>query len=171
MLDFMSKSFANIITLLNIFFGSLSLIHTLNKDYKMAIIFILLAVIMDGLDGRVARKLETSSDLGRELDSLCDLVSFGVAPALLVYSQALYSYNNKIGLIVVLLYIICGAFRLARFNVLNIKEYFVGIPITIAGTLIAIMAWFTPHLSNNIELAVMFILAIMMVSNFKVPKY
>jgi CDP-diacylglycerol--serine O-phosphatidyltransferase len=134
-------------------------------------VFILLAVIMDSLDGRVARRLEISSELGKELDSLCDLVSFGVAPAMLVYSQVLFSYNHDIGLLAAVFYIVCGAFRLARFNVLNIKDYFVGVPITLAGTIIAIISWFAPHLSGNLILAVLLLMAVLMVSNIKVPKY
>ena len=92
MLDSINKRCANAITLINIFFGSLSLVYTLDREFKWAALFIFLAVLMDGLDGRVARKLEISSEMGRELDSLCDLVSFGVAPALLIYTQILYSF-------------------------------------------------------------------------------
>ena len=120
-------------TLLNIIFGSLSLVYTLNNEYSTAAIFILLAVLMDSLDGRIARKLDISSQFGKELDSLCDLVSFGVAPSLLVYSQVLDPYVYSLGLVAAILYIVCGAFRLARFNVLNMSDSFMGIPITMAG--------------------------------------
>ncbi len=170
MLSFMNRSFANTVTLCNIIFGSLSLVFTLNQNFSMAAIFILLAVLMDSLDGRIARRLDIISPLGKELDSLCDLVSFGVAPALLLYSQVLDPYAYSLGLIVALLYIVCGAYRLARFNVLSISDYFVGIPITLAGTIIAVISLFSASLPATLVLFMLLFLAIMMVSNFKVPK-
>jgi len=170
LLDFINRSCANTITLFNILFGSLSLVSTINGNYRLAVIYILLAVVMDSLDGRVARRLDRCSELGKQLDSLCDLVSFGVAPALLLYSQVLYAFSHSVGLIAVLFYIVCGAYRLARFNVLNISTYFVGIPITLAGTLTALLSWFSAHISGSVVLAVVFVLSLMMVSNLKVPK-
>ena len=170
MLDFMSKSSANTVTLINILCGSLSLVSTLNADYRAAALFILLAVVMDGMDGRIARKFGVSSDMGKELDSLCDLVSFGVAPALLLYAQVLNVFPFLLGLIAALLYIMCGAFRLARFNVLNIKEYFVGIPITLAGTALAFVSLLTAFIPEYLVLITVIFLAFMMISNIKVRK-
>lgn len=170
MLNFVSKSSANTITLINIVFGSLSLVNTLHENYRFAAIFILLAVVMDGLDGRIARRLGIISDMGKELDSLCDLVSFGVAPALLLYSQVLYIFPHGYGLAAAILYIMCGAFRLARFNVLNIKEYFVGIPITIAGAALAVSSLLSGYLPDYVLLAAVIILSLMMISNIKVRK-
>lgn len=170
MLSFLNRSFANTVTLCNIVFGSLSLVYTLNQNFSTAAIFILIAVVLDGLDGRIARRLDIISPLGKELDSLCDLVSFGVAPALLIYSQVLNPYAYSLGLAAALLYIVCGAYRLARFNVLNISDYFIGIPITLAGTIVAVISLFSASLSANLVLATLLFLAIMMVSNFKIPK-
>lgn len=170
MADFVAKGFANFITLLNIVFGSTSLIYTMNKDYKMAAIFILLAVIMDGLDGRVARRLQTSSDMGKELDSICDIVSFGVAPALLIYSQVLFSHFNSLGLACALIFIVCGAYRLARFNVLNISGYFVGVPITIAGCLLALGSLVIAYLPPIVILLIVLALSFLMISNIRIPK-
>lgn len=170
MLSFLNKSFANTITLCNIIFGSLSLVYTLNQEFSTAAIFILIAVVMDGLDGRVARRLDISSQMGKELDSLCDLVSFGVAPAILVYSQVLHPFIYSIGLLAAIFYIVCGAFRLARFNVLNLSGYFVGIPITLAGTIMAIISFFSASLPSTLILVALLFLAVLMVSNFKVPK-
>lgn len=171
MLNFINKSYANTITLLNIIFGSLSLIYTIHGSFTNAAIFIILAVVMDGLDGKVARRLDIMSEFGKELDSLCDLVSFGVAPALLIYMQVLNPYLYSLGIIAAVLYIVCGAFRLARFNTLNISDYFVGIPITLAGLLVALVSLFAARLPSNLILAILLLLAVMMVSNFKVPKY
>ncbi len=170
MLDLMTKTFANVVTLLNIIFGSLSLIYTLNNDYRTAAILILVAVVMDGLDGRVARRLDAESEMGKELDSLCDLVSFGVAPAILLYSQVLYQHFTVLSLLVTLLFIVCGALRLARFNILNITEYFVGIPITLAGLLLAFISLIAAWLPPILIMILVFVLALLMVSNIKVPK-
>lgn len=170
MLDYLNKSCANTVTLLNIIFGSLSLAYTLNQIYDIAAILILAAVLMDSLDGRIARKLDISSQFGKELDSLCDLVSFGVAPSLLVYSQVLNPYAYSLGMIAAVLYIACGAYRLARFNVLNMSDSFMGIPITLAGAIVAVLSFFSASMPATIILLVLVFLAFMMVSKIKVPK-
>jgi CDP-diacylglycerol--serine O-phosphatidyltransferase len=126
---------------------------------------------MDGLDGRIARRLGVMSDMGKELDSLCDLVSFGVAPALLLYSQVLDPFLYTLGLISAIAYIMCGAFRLARFNVLNIKEYFVGIPITIAGAVLAVVSLSADYLPDNLILAIVIFISYLMISNIRVRKH
>lgn len=170
MLNFMSKSTANIITLVNIVFGSLSLISTLHENYQMAAVFILLAGVMDALDGRIARRFGMISDIGKELDSLCDLVSFGVAPALLLYSQVLIQFP-MLAVPSTVLFIMCGAFRLARFNVLNIADYFVGVPITAAGGLLAIISLLANWIPATVILILVLILAYMMISKIRVRKY
>lgn len=170
MLNLLTKTIANMVTLLNLIFGSLSLFHTLSHNYQTAAILILLAVLMDGLDGRVARRLNAESELGKELDSLCDLVSFGVAPAFLIYTQAFSQPYPTLGIVAAIFFIVCGALRLARFNILNIKDYFIGVPITIAGMLLAIVSLLTAYLGSLIILFIVLALAILMVSNFKVPK-
>ncbi|MDD4802771.1 MAG: CDP-diacylglycerol--serine O-phosphatidyltransferase [Syntrophomonas sp.] len=169
MLDFVNRSCANTVTLFNIVFGSLSLVSTLNGDYKSGAVFILLAGIMDGMDGRIARKLGMISEMGKQLDSLCDLVSFGVAPAILLYDQVLYSVPY-IGLTAAIVYIMCGAYRLARFNVLNLSGFFLGVPITLAGAFLAVVSWFAGHLSVYLILAIVVGLAYLMVSNIKIRK-
>jgi len=160
----------NAVTLANLLFGIVSLIYTMNQQYQIAATAILLAMVLDGMDGKIARKLDVTSNFGKELDSLCDLVSFGVAPALLVYSTSLQNMGH-IGLIIALNFALCGAIRLARFNVINITTHFIGIPITFAGSLIALAIL----LSNKLPLIVFPLLTILlsylMVSNLKVPKY
>ncbi|MEQ8199891.1 MAG: CDP-diacylglycerol--serine O-phosphatidyltransferase [Syntrophomonadaceae bacterium] len=168
--NFMDKS-ANIITLINIIFGSLALIQILDKNYVIAAIFILCAVFMDGIDGRVARKFGVMSDIGKQLDSLCDLVSFGVAPAILVYSQLLYDLPLLMGVAAALVYIMCGAFRLARFNVLNIADYFVGLPITMAGLLMALFSLLAAGINSYLALLLVLFLSFMMVSKLRIPKF
>jgi len=165
------KGSANTITLINIIFGSLALIQTLENNYLVAAIFILCAVFMDGIDGRVARKYGIMSDMGKQLDSLCDLVSFGVAPAILIYAQLLYELPLLIGVAATLVYIMCGAFRLARFNVLNISDYFIGLPITMAGFLMALLSMLGSNMNEYPALLLVLFLSFMMVSKVQIPKY
>lgn len=164
-------SIANIITLSNITFGTLSLLHSIRGHYTTAAAFILIAVFLDGMDGRVARRLSVSSELGKQLDSLCDLVSFGVAPAFLIYLQYTVVYSFEFGVVLTLYFVLCGAYRLARFNILGITDYFLGIPITLAGALMALMALLGNFLSLTMIGIVTFILATLMISNIKVTKF
>lgn len=173
MANLITKNFTNMITLLNLLFGSLSILYTLKGEYTSSAIFIILAVVMDSLDGRVARILHTTSELGKELDSLCDLVSFGVAPSILIYTQVFSNYDGytaKTAMLLTLLYILCGALRLARFNVLKCKDFFLGIPITLAGAIMALISLFSFFLPGIAILLIMLALAFFMVSNLRVPK-
>ncbi|EHL07001.1 CDP-diacylglycerol-serine O-phosphatidyltransferase [Desulfitobacterium hafniense DP7] len=157
-------------TLGNLFFGFLSLLWTMNGGYKMAAGFILLSVLMDSMDGKVARKLSVSSDFGKELDSLCDVVSFGVAPAILTYQLVLATHMGVWGMLLAAAFALCGAVRLARFNVLNISTHFLGVPITFAGGLMALMVLFYRNLPWLVFPVALAVLAVLMVSTFKVPK-
>lgn len=170
MQNFLQNNIAISVTLMNLVCGSLALLYTINSSYAVAAVLILLGVILDGMDGRIARRMDRSSDLGKELDSLCDLVSFGVAPALLIYTQCLSVLLPTIGLLVVLFYILCGAYRLARFNVLNIHEYFTGIPITSAGAAVATLSLLNAYIPGYIVFMIVLILAVLMVSRIRVPK-
>lgn len=172
MRDSLSKMFANVVTILNIIFGTLAITYTMAQEYRTAALLILVAVIMDGADGRIARRLDSTSELGKELDSLCDLVSFGVAPAMLLYSQVLQPSYHTLGLMVCILFVVCGALRLARFNILNIHEYFLGIPITITGLTLAFLSLLVSYtsVSPTIVLVIVFALSLLMVSNLKIPK-
>lgn len=164
------KSIPSIITLTNLLLGIVSLIYTMEREFTMSALMILLAMILDGMDGKLARRLDASSAFGKELDSLSDLVSFGVAPAILVYASKLESLGF-IGLIIALAFALCGAIRLARFNVLNITTHFLGIPITAAGSFMALMVLLAgkiPFLSYPI---IMVALSYLMISNIKFPKY
>lgn len=165
----------NAITLMNLMFGTLSLYYTFNHQFHQAAIMILLAVVMDGMDGKVARRLNASGDFGKELDSLCDLVSFGAAPALLYIAVSVSSLNgnsflNYLGVSIGIAYVLCGAFRLARFNILNISDYFVGLPITIAGFIIAIIYLYMPNISALIIIPTIALLGFFMVSRITIPK-
>ncbi len=112
----------NMITLIGVCVGLSSINFALNENYKLSIIAILFAAIMDGLDGRIARLIKGTSKVGKELDSLTDIVSFGVAPAFIMY---FWSLNNlgKIGWLLSLIYVVCVALRLARFNINSGSEF------------------------------------------------
>ncbi|KJS22567.1 MAG: CDP-diacylglycerol--serine O-phosphatidyltransferase [Clostridiaceae bacterium BRH_c20a] len=160
----------NIVTLANLLLGIVSLIYTMDSKYQLAAIAILLAMVLDGMDGKIARKLDVTSNFGKELDSLCDLVSFGVAPALLVYSSILQDMGH-IGLIIAVIFALCGAVRLARFNVLNITTHFIGVPIPFAGSLMALAILLSDKIPAIVFPLLTILLSYLMVSNLKVPKY
>jgi CDP-diacylglycerol--serine O-phosphatidyltransferase len=121
----------SLFTVLNMFCGLLSIIYTSQQDFVLGAWFIILAALFDSLDGLMARITKSASDFGTEFDSLSDVISFGAAPAVLVFTVYL---NTLAGLGVILssLLLIFGGIRLARFNVQIIgydKEYFIGLPI------------------------------------------
>jgi CDP-diacylglycerol--serine O-phosphatidyltransferase len=169
-----ARMIPSIVTLANLLFGFLSLIWVLEGNYTLAAAMILLSVLMDSLDGKVARRLSVSSDFGKELDSLSDLVSFGVAPAILAYQAILQpmqsNYVRFIGLAIAVVFALCGAIRLARFNMLNITTYFLGVPITFAGGFMALLIFLRTMLPWYIYPFSMLVLSLLMISTLKVPK-
>ena len=106
----------NLLTVSNLIFGVFAIVATFHGLFLQAGIWIVVAMVADGLDGRAARYFKVSSEFGKELDSLCDLVSFGVAPAILAYIFLLNEYGLA-GAVVAAAFATCGALRLARFNV------------------------------------------------------
>ena len=121
----------NLVTTANLFCGFYSTIAAMKEMYEVAAITLLIAVVLDGMDGRIARLTHTTSKFGAEYDSLCDLVTFGVAPAVLLYNWSLMSYG-KWGWLAAFLFVVCGALRLARFNVqigVVDSRFFNGLPI------------------------------------------
>ena len=124
----------NILTLGGVCLGISSIKYSIDGNYKLAVIFILIAAILDALDGRIARLIKGTSEFGKELDSLTDFVSFGIAPAFTIYFWELNNYGN-VGRAITLIYSICCVIRLARFNLTKIstsepwkQNYFEGIP-------------------------------------------
>ncbi len=138
----------SLFTVLNMFCGFYAIISTHNSDYHTAIWLIVLAAVFDAVDGIVARLLKSSSQFGVEIDSLSDLVSFGVAPAFLVYHVALYEMSG-VGIFLSSLLMIFGGIRLARFNVQLVgfdKSYFTGLPIPASAMTVCsfIYEWYNP---------------------------
>ena len=132
----------NILTLAGVCLGISSIKFSLDQNYSLAIIFIIFAALLDALDGRIARLIKGTSEFGKELDSLTDFVSFGIAPAFIIYFWELNNYG-KIGWAITLIYSVCCVLRLARFNLTKVSEkeewklnFFEGIPSPAGGILI-----------------------------------
>ena len=132
----------NILTLGGVCLGISSIKFSIDGNYSLAVIFILLAAILDALDGRIARLIKGTSDFGKELDSLTDFVSFGIAPVFILYFWELNKYG-KLGWAITLIYSVCCVLRLARFNLTKTDKqqlwksnYFEGVPSPAGGILI-----------------------------------
>ena len=131
----------NMLTLIGVCIGLSSIRFALDGKFEFAIIAIILAAIIDGLDGRIARLIKGTSKVGKELDSLTDMISFGVAPAFIMYFWAL-SALGRFGWLLCLIYVICVALRLGRFNVNSNQapswkdNFFEGVPSPAGGILV-----------------------------------
>ena len=131
----------NMLTLIGVCIGLTSIRFALDGRFEFAIVAIILAAIIDGLDGRIARLIKGTSKVGKELDSLTDMISFGVAPAFIMYFWKLNTLG-RFGWLVCLIYVICVALRLARFNVNSSQEpswrdnFFEGVPSPAGGILV-----------------------------------
>ncbi len=130
----------HLFTLANLAFGVYSIIMTMGGNYRWAALLTGASLLADGLDGRVARLVKADGEFGKELDSLADVVSFGAAPAILAYATVLQRMGPY-GLAVCIVFPICGALRLARFNIIKTSGFFIGLPITAAGTLLAALLY------------------------------
>ena len=167
----------NLLTASSIFVGVLSIIASSKGEFEKSSILIFIAMILDGLDGRVARMTNTTSKFGVEFDSLADIVSFGVAPAMLLYFYVGHDFG-KFGAMVSAMYVVFGAIRLARFNVsTNSTEpnIFIGLPIP--GTALALVIWimfFKEYNLNEYTISILIfamIISILMVSNIRYPSF
>ncbi len=132
----------SVLTLIGVCLGISSIKFAMDGNFTFAVLFLIVAAILDGLDGRVARLIKGTSDFGKELDSLTDFVSFGIAPAFIVYFWELNKYG-KIGWLIVLFFSVCCVLRLARFNLTKFEDkdewknnFFQGIPSPAGGCLI-----------------------------------
>ena len=136
----LTKFIPNLITLMSLIAGISSIKFSIQANWKLAVLMIMLAAFFDFFDGWMARKLKKSSQFGAELDSLSDFISFGLAPSLLI--NLCFTHElGRIGWVISLFYIVCAALRLARFNIENMKEQskvFYGIPSPAAAGVIMI---------------------------------
>lgn len=162
MLSYIVRSIPNLFSLGNLLSGVFSITFAMNGFNVAASLLIFFSAFLDLFDGRLARKLKVSNQIGVELDSLADVVSFGVAPAILFYTLAEPSFLTTLAFI---LYPTMGALRLARFNANPTVGFFVGIPITFAGLFMGLLMLFS--YTNSL---ITILLALLMVSPFKVKK-
>jgi len=172
----------NSITMGNLLFGFISIIFASKGDYQFAGLSILFAVLLDGLDGQVARMLKVSSPLGAELDSLADCVTFGVAPGYLAYAGFLphlplfiLGRTIETNIFIAAVYPICAAYRLARFNVDHSHTSFAGLPSPIAGVIMALVAIAFPNPDDVKHYSAIFtpafvVVGLLMVSTVKFSK-
>jgi len=186
-LNYLKNILPNVITLLNLSLGIIAILLTINnsnnnKETVNALIYaclvIMVAAVTDRLDGKIARMLGTTSELGKQLDSLSDLISFGVAPIIISWKICLMDFNI-FGYLLAILFPIAGAYRLARFNTSEFSNVFTGMPITIAGAFLAIANLFNcislinnryTNLNSIITVILIIILSFLMVSTFKIKK-
>ncbi len=154
----------NLLTTAALFAGFYSIVAAMKGHFEVAAIAMLVAMVADGLDGRVARLTNTQSPFGAQYDSLSDMVAFGIAPALVLYSWSLFDLG-KLGWFAAFLYAAATALRLARFNIqVSDKQYFKGLPCPAAAGLVASIVWMGDgyHLSGAsiaIPLAILTVLA------------
>ena len=187
---------ASVMTTMNLYMGVTSIFASIGNEFRWAATCILLAIVFDALDGFVARLTKSASEFGKQLDSLCDLVSFGVAPAVLVFmaylppgthlplSARAESIVGETGSYMGIIYVICTALRLARFNTFQSdrRDSFIGLPSPAAGGTLAAFVLFLQYFENKLDAAplgplayfmlgpTMVALALLMVSTVHYPK-
>ncbi|MCM3786538.1 CDP-diacylglycerol--serine O-phosphatidyltransferase [Neobacillus mesonae] len=167
-----TKSIPNLFTLGNLSLGMIAILLISEDQYTLAAFMVVIAMLVDGLDGRIARALNAQSEFGKELDSLSDIVSFGVAPAYLMYSVSFQEAPVVVAWIVTCIFPICGALRLARFNVKpGIPGYFTGLPIPAAGGVLALLSLFSKDISAPFMMIATLLLSYLMISSLKYPNF
>lgn len=167
----------NLFTASSIFVGVISMVEASKGNIILASWLILLALVFDGLDGRVARMTNTTSQFGVEFDSLADIISFGIAPAMLLYFFIGNEFE-RFGILVSALYVIFGAIRLARFNISTAKtdpNVFIGLPIPTAAIFVSMwILLFHKYTLEDYGIVLLFLtlgIAVLMVSNFRYPSF
>ena len=175
------KHIPNVLTLTNMMLGLAAILFLLqvNHSHKSFMVtgFIILGGIADFFDGFLARKLNSATDIGKQLDSFADLITFGIAPVSLVNYLGYWGHSALV-ILSSLLFVSAGAYRLARYNLGNFSNYFMGLPIPIAGILLAaysvvVVPWLSneyPHWASLITAVVLILLALLMVSTKKMVR-
>lgn len=167
-----TKTIPSLFTIGNLFLGVAAIILVFHGNPEYAALMVIIAMLLDGVDGRIARALGAQSEFGKELDSLSDVISFGVAPAFLMYVAAFQELNPAAAWIITAIFPICGALRLARFNTVpGTPGYFVGLPIPAAGGVVATLALFYEEIPAVVLMLTTLALSFLMVSNIKYPNF
>ncbi len=170
----------NLFTLGSLLAAFLAIVWAVDARFGLAAVAILVSGLFDGLDGKVARITKAGSEFGIHMDSLADLVAFGVTPAILIYLWQTQDFG-RLGMAISFLFLACGALRLARFNVHTLrgtqqsKKYFIGLPAPAAACLLATLVLFSAYLPSQIAesflgpfaLALLFVVSLLMVSNVR----
>jgi CDP-diacylglycerol--serine O-phosphatidyltransferase len=192
------KNLPNLLTLANLSLGVLAILVAASTDkislqrpgddinlIYFSCLFVMAAAVFDRFDGKLARKLDVASEMGKQLDSLCDLISFGVAPAVIAwklhfaYASMFFPFGRLIGYALALAFPIAGAIRLARFNLQEECDCFYGIPITLAGSLLTLLNLFNTFMFLKYRfgklnvigcMVLMAVLSVLMVSKIPLKK-
>jgi CDP-diacylglycerol---serine O-phosphatidyltransferase len=165
----------SLFTVGNIFCGYYAIWSIMNEHYTSAARAIGIAIILDSLDGFVARLTNSTSGFGLQLDSLADVISFGIAPSILALMWGLPAAESRLALVAAFTFTICGAMRLARFNIqAGGLKHFVGLPIPAGGGMIAAIVHFFEHkietpVNSNLMVAAVFFLSFLMISTIRYP--
>lgn len=178
------RKIPNIITFFNLSLGVIAILLVVNNRGLefVSCLLILTAAFADRFDGKIARLLDAETHIGKELDSLADLISFGIAPIVIAWKTCFYMLG-VFGYIIALIFVLTGAYRLARFNVTETRKYFTGIPITIAGSFLILLSLYNCYILLKLHqfqslpfLNVIFtslftlLLSYLMVSNIRINK-
>ncbi len=131
-------SLPNLLTFMNLSLGIIALLFAIKNELIQASLLVMVAALTDRFDGKAARMLDCTSELGKELDSLSDVISFGVAPIIIAWKISFFNLGI-LGYLLAIIYPIAGAYRLARYNVTTFNNVFSGVPITIAGAFLSIV--------------------------------
>ncbi len=181
----MKKQIPNLCSILNACFGVMailfSLLHQTKTSIFVACIFILIGVFFDTIDGALARNFHAESEMGKELDSFADLITFGVAPVTVFLARHTLGSDHIhfMQIIIATFYVACAMYRLARYNTSEAKDYFEGVPTTLSGLLLSVYVClsnvFLEDVSHNnlytiISFAIIILLGVLMVSKFKVNR-
>jgi len=161
----------NILTFFNVALGIAAIIFATGNLYNIAGLLIIIGAVLDRFDGKLARKYKVDNEMGKQLDSFADIITFGVAPSITIYMLS-FGNSQLLGMILVIIYVACGVYRLARFNILNNDEVFVGLPITAAGFVLASLALYhhNYYIHPYMIAAGMIILSCLMICKYQVRK-
>jgi len=152
------------LTACNLAAGVCSVLAISQSWYSAAALLIFASVLFDLLDGLLARRIGADAEFGKQLDSLADIVSFGLAPSFLIYLSIFHEWNGVLGAVLMIIFTLCGALRLARYNLSSFSTTFTGMPITAAGSLLALFSLAGNRVPESVFAAVMLAFSVLMVS-------
>ncbi|MDP4097592.1 CDP-diacylglycerol--serine O-phosphatidyltransferase [Paenibacillus sp. P96] len=159
----------SLLTACNLAAGVCSVLAVSRSWYVLAALLIFASMLFDLFDGYIARRIGVEAEFGKQLDSLADIVSFGLAPSFLINVSIFHDWNGVLGGLLVIFFTLCGAFRLARFNLSSFSKTFTGLPITAAGSLLALLSLAEHRLTDSFFAAVMLVFSLLMISRLPFP--